>query len=130
VSPITEITMSTLLVIRNGIAVGAGDLLHFELHASALATMPAKFDVEALGLALLVLRAHRRHVERSCDANDALLENVLECIGVRDLPVMAARARPRRPAIKRFMMISFPIPQRLGNLDQLPPVAKPSKWLR
>src|SRR5471030_924866 len=41
------------------------------------------FDVETFGLALFVLRAHRRHVERRGDAHRAFLQDILEgvCLG-------------------------------------------------
>ena len=83
VRPITEITMSTLSVSRIGNAVGAGDLLQLDLHAERLADHLGEVDVEAFGLALCVLRAERRHVERHGDAHHAVLDDVGEGIGAR-----------------------------------------------
>ena len=67
---------------QEGDAVGAGDLLQLELHAERLGDHAGQLDVEALGLALCVLRAEGRHVERHGDAHHALLEDVLEAVGL------------------------------------------------
>jgi hypothetical protein len=67
---------------QEGDAVGAGDLLHLELHAQRLGDHAGQFDVEAFGLALCVLRPEWRHVERRGDAHGAFLEDVLEGVGL------------------------------------------------
>ena len=78
---------------QEGDAVGAGDLLHLELHAQRLGDHAGQLDVEALGLARLVLRAERRHVERHGDAHHAFLQDVLETVGLGRLSAEGGKAQ-------------------------------------
>ena len=64
--------MSTLSVSRNGMRLAPVICCSLELHAERLGDHLGHLDVEADRLAVRVLRAEGRHVERHADAHDAL----------------------------------------------------------
>ena len=67
---------------QEGDAVGAGDLLHLELHAERLGDHLGELDVEALGLALLVLTEPKGGTSSGTAMRTTpFREDVLELVG-------------------------------------------------
>ena len=100
--------------------IGARDLLHLDFHAKRLADHLGELDVEADWIAVGVLRAERRRVERHADAHNALRDDVSELVGARfAVPNAVTVIAVTAPKVHLTMIaLFFPCSRRCGLASQ------------